>query len=54
MKELISAGTDVVCIVGKSWDYHVTEALRTSLEEGVAMARDSIRYLKETRQEGFL
>ena len=26
-----------VCIVGKCWDYHVTEALQTTLDEGVAM-----------------
>ncbi len=42
---LAGAGTDVVCIVGKSWDYHVTETLRTSLDEGVAMVRDSIAWL---------
>ena len=26
-----------MCIVGKSWDYHVLEALGTTLDEGVAM-----------------
>ena len=50
---LISAGTDTVCIVGKAWDYHVTEALRISLEEGVAMVADSIRYLKEQGKKTF-
>jgi len=34
-----------VCIVGKSWDYHVTEALGTDLDEGVAMVADSIAFL---------
>ncbi|RIK07761.1 MAG: citramalate synthase [Acidobacteria bacterium] len=43
---LIAAGTQTVCIVGKTWDYHVTEALQTTLDEGVAMARDSVAYLK--------
>ena len=43
---LVSAGTDTVCIVGKAWDYHVTEALQTTLDEGVAMVADSIEYLK--------
>lgn len=43
---LIEAGTSTVCIVGKSWDFHVTEALRTDLDEGVAMVRDSVRFLK--------
>ena len=47
LANLVSAGTSTVCIVGKSWDYHVTEALRTSLDEGVAMVADSIKFLKD-------
>jgi 2-isopropylmalate synthase len=43
---LVSAGTSTVCIVGKSWDFHVTEALRTSLDEGVAMVGESVAFLK--------
>jgi 2-isopropylmalate synthase len=45
LRDLLDAGTEVVCLVGKSWDLHVTEALRTTLEEGVAMVRDSIAFL---------
>ena len=45
MRGLLAAETEVVCIVGKAWDYHVTEALRTSLEEGAAMAAESVAYL---------
>ena len=45
LANLLGAGTGTVCIVGKCWDYHVTEALRTDLDEGVAMVRDSIEYL---------
>ncbi|MBJ30705.1 MAG: citramalate synthase [Acidimicrobiaceae bacterium] len=47
LANLLDAGTDVVCIVGKASAYHVTEALRTSLDEGVAMVADSVRHLKE-------
>ena len=43
---LLDAGTDVVCIVGKCSAYHVTEALRTGTDEGVAMVVDSVRFLK--------
>jgi 2-isopropylmalate synthase len=46
LRDLLDGGTEVVCIVGKSWDLHVTEALRTDLEEGVAMVRDSVAFLK--------
>jgi 2-isopropylmalate synthase len=42
---VLGAQTATVCIVGKSWDYHVTEALRTTLDEGVAMVSDSVRFL---------
>ena len=46
LRELLDTGTEVVCIVGKAWDLHVTEALRTDLGEGVAMVRDSIAFLR--------
>jgi 2-isopropylmalate synthase len=45
IEHLIKANTSTVCIVGKTWDYHVTEALRTSLDEGVAMVQDSVEQL---------
>ncbi len=45
LTNLVAAGTEVVCIVGKCWDYHVTEALKTTLDEGVAMVADSVEYL---------
>src|SRR5262245_14626262 len=46
LQHLVKANTSVVCIVGKCWDYHVTEALRTTLDEGVAMVSDSVEFLK--------
>jgi 2-isopropylmalate synthase len=46
LQHLVKANTSVVCIVGKCWDYHVTEALRTTLDEGVAMVADSVEFLK--------
>ena len=45
LANLIDAGAPVACIVAKAWDRHVTEALRTSLDEAVAMVRDSVRHL---------
>ncbi len=46
LARLLAADTEVVCIVGKSWDRHVTHALNTSLEEGVAMVAESVEYLR--------
>ena len=45
LRDVLDAETEVVCIVGKSWDLHVTEALRTMLAEGIAMVHDSVRFL---------
>ncbi|MDA8399715.1 MAG: citramalate synthase [Actinomycetota bacterium] len=43
---LAGVETDVVCIVAKAWDRHVVDALRTSLDEAVNMAFDSVQFLK--------
>lgn len=45
LRNLLDANTSAVCIVAKSWDYHVTNALQTTLEEGVAMVGDSVDFL---------
>ena len=45
LRNLLDAGTSAVCIVGKSSDFQVTEALRTTLEEGEAMVADSVGFL---------
>lgn len=46
LQALIEAGTQVVCIFGKSWDLHVRDALNVSLEENLEMIDDSVSYLK--------
>ena len=46
LRNLIEAGTGAVCIVAKSWDYHVLNALQTTLEEGTAMIADSVQFLR--------
>ena len=45
LRELVAAGTGVACIVAKAWGMHVEHALRTTLEEAVAMVRDSVAHL---------
>jgi 2-isopropylmalate synthase len=46
LRHLVESNAGTACIVGKSWDYHVTEALGTTLDEGVAMVGDSIEFLR--------
>ncbi|HEX2153596.1 MAG TPA: citramalate synthase [Acidimicrobiia bacterium] len=46
LRSLLEAGTETICIVGKSWDYHVREALRADLDEGLRMIGESIEFLR--------
>jgi 2-isopropylmalate synthase len=46
LRDLLDAGTETVTFVGKAWDVHVRKALRTDLDEGVAMVRDTVRFLR--------
>ena len=48
LRTLVDSGASVACIVGKSWDYHVLEALRTTLDEGVAMVGESVAFLRSS------
>jgi 2-isopropylmalate synthase len=47
LRTLVQAEPDTVTIFGKSWDFHVHEALRISLEENLELINDSLAYLKE-------
>jgi 2-isopropylmalate synthase len=51
MQALLAAGAPVATIVGKAWDFHVTEALGTTLEENLAMVHDTIAFLRPKMDE---
>lgn len=42
---LLEAGTEIITLFGKCWDFQVEEALNTTLEENLNMIKDSIEYL---------
>ncbi|MBU6171772.1 MAG: citramalate synthase [Verrucomicrobia bacterium] len=48
---LLEAETPVVTIFGKSWELHVTEVLRTTVEENRAMIRDTVAHLVKHGRE---
>src|ERR1700722_8653930 len=54
LNKLVVARTSVVCLVAKSWDRHVIDALRTDLDEGVAMVRDSVDFFVQRGKRVFL
>ncbi|MDX2099811.1 MAG: citramalate synthase [Leptolyngbyaceae cyanobacterium bins.59] len=46
LQPILKAGTRWITIFGKSWDFHVTEGLKTSLAENLAMIQDTVEYLR--------
>ncbi len=51
IRALVEAGTGTVTIFGKSWDFHVRDALKTTLDENLAMIKETIAYLKSLGRE---
>lgn len=45
MLAMAAAATPVCTIVGKSWDFHVTEVISATLDENLEMIADSIEFL---------
>ena len=46
VKSLLTANTPVVAIFGKSWDMHVIDILKTTLDENLNMIKDTLRFFK--------
>ncbi len=53
IKTLVAAEPDAITIFGKTWDFHVREALRISLDENLELIFDSLEYLKKHAPEIF-
>jgi len=53
LKALVESKVSVACIFGKAWDFHVTHALKISLEDNLNLIEDSLRFLKKNMSEVF-
>ena len=53
LQALLSSGAEVITLVGKSSEMQVTKVLEVSLEENLAMIRESIAYLREQGRRVF-
>ncbi len=53
LRAFVASGVKFVTIFGKSWDFHVKEALKVSLEENLEMIKSSIEYLRSEGIEVF-
>lgn len=51
LQALLAAGTPVVTIFGKSWDFHVTTALKITLPRNCEIIRASVEFLKSKGRE---
>ena len=51
VKSLLTANTPTATIFGKSWDFHVTDILQTTLEENLNMIRETLQFFKEHGKE---
>lgn len=50
MLAMAQANTPVCTIVGKSWDFHVTDVLSAGLDENLEMIGDSVAFLGKTSE----
>jgi len=51
---VFNGGSKVVCLVGKTWDFHAKVALGVELDENISMIRDSIALAAERADEAML
>ena len=47
LNAMLACKTATATLVGKTWDMHVTEVLRCSLDENLAICAESVEYLKK-------
>lgn len=53
LNELVASQTPTVTIFGKSWDLHVTDIIKTTLDENLKMIEESVAFLKKNKREVF-
>ena len=51
LKAILDAQANATCLVGKTWDFHVTTALNIELDENLQMIRDSLAASKSAQFE---
>ena len=51
LMELVKSDTPVITIFGKSWDLHVEQIMYNTLDENLAMIRETVDYLNRNRRE---
>ncbi|MEW5757888.1 MAG: citramalate synthase [Candidatus Omnitrophota bacterium] len=53
LKGLLTAQTKVITVFGKTWDLHVRDVLKTTLDENLKMIYETVHYLKTKKKQVF-
>ena len=53
IKSLLDSEVEIITIFGKTWDFHVKEALKISLSENLDIIHDTLSYLKKNVETVF-
>jgi len=53
LKAIVESGVQVATIFGKSWDFHVLNALHITLPENLILIEDSLAFLNQRMEEVF-
>jgi 2-isopropylmalate synthase len=53
IKDLLDSKAKIITIFGKTWDFHVKEALKISLDENLDLIHNTVSYLKKNVQTVF-
>src|SRR5437588_11509599 len=53
IKALLDSEAPLITLVGKTWDFHVTEVLNTTLDENLNMIADSVATCKAAGRDVF-
>ena len=54
LKNLLDSETPAVTIFGKSWDLHVEQVMKNSLEKNLVMIQSTVEYLKHHDREVYM
>jgi 2-isopropylmalate synthase len=53
MQRLVESNAPIITIVGKSWDLHVSDVLRVTRDENLAMIHDSVAFCRSAKRRAF-
>ncbi|MCK5172350.1 MAG: citramalate synthase, partial [Planctomycetes bacterium] len=51
LQALLACGAPAITLVGKTWDMHVTDVLKTTLDKNLLMCSESVKYMKDNGKE---